>query len=377
MNEKIIDTISDILGPTFEFDHISRREDYIVFKAEENSVRDEEVSRIIAQLITHGFFPKIHKEDGLLFINVSLRSTKSKQPSIWINVFLFLATIFTTFLAGASLVGKNYFEDFYNIIYGWKYSFAVLTILSAHEFGHYFAAQYHKIKATLPYYIPLPLPGFHFGTLGAFIKIKSPIHSRMALLDVGSAGPLSGFVVSIIFLIIGYANLPDFEGIVQFVETIHPWGDLGEEGINLVLGKSLLFAFFNDILAGGRLPMNEVYHFPFIFAGWIGLLITAINLMPIGQLDGGHILYALVGKNARLLGVLSFILLIVLNMFLILQYFSFVWVLWIILIFVLIGFRHPPTVDDRVVLSKERKIIGWICLFLFILCFPPLPLFIQ
>jgi len=377
MNDKIIDTISNILGPTFEFDHISRMKEYIVFKAKENSVRDEEVSRIIAQLITHGFFPKIYKDDGLLFINVSLKSTKSKQPSILINVFLFCATIFTTFLAGASLVGKNYFEDFYNIIHGWKYSFAVLTILSAHEFGHYFAAQYHKIKATLPYYIPLPLPGFNFGTLGAFIKIKSPIHSRIALLDVGSAGPLAGFVVSIIFLIIGYANLPSFEGIVQFVETIHPWGDLGEEGINLVLGKSLLFAFFNDILAGGRLPMNEVYHFPFIFAGWIGLLITAINLMPIGQLDGGHILYALVGKNARLLGVLSFSLLIVLNMFLIFQYFSFVWVLWIILIFVLIGFRHPPTVDDRVVLSRERKIIGWICLFLFILCFPPLPLFIQ
>jgi len=205
---------------------------------------------------------------------------------------------------------------------------------------------------------------------GDFVK------NRLALLDVGAAGPLAGFVVSLFFLIIGYGNLPDQQGIIRFVETIHPW-NMNGEGLNLVLGKSLLFSFFNDVLAGGRLPMNEIYHFPFIFAGWIGFLVTAINLIPIGQLDGGHILYALVEKRARLFGILAFSLLFVLNFVLIVQYFSFVWVLWIVLIFVLIGFRHPPTVNDTLQLTQKRMIIGWICLFLFILCFPPLPLYIY
>ena len=123
--------------------------------------------------------------------------------------------------------------------------------------------------------------------------------------------------------------------------------------------------------------MWEIYHFPYIFAGWIGLLVTAINLISIGQLDGGHILYALVEKKARLLGILAFALLLILNFVLIVQYLSFIWVLWIILIFVLIGFRHPPTVDDKLDLTPRRTVIGWICLLLFILCFPPLPLYIY
>lgn len=376
MNTKQINLIKELLGASFKQNYHATFRQYVVFSAEEKEVNDEDLSNIIARLLSNGFFPKIYKEDGRVLIHVASRSIDVTSSRVWINVALFIITIFTTMMAGAVLIGKDYFVDFSNIIYGWKYSLAVLAILTAHEFGHYFAARYHQISATLPYYIPLPLPGFHFGTLGAFIKIKSPIQNRFALLDVGAAGPISGFVVSLFFLILGYTSLPNSEGIIQFVETIHPWGDLGEGAINLVLGKSLLFAFFNDFLAGGRLPMNEVYHFPFIFAGWIGLLITAINLMPIGQLDGGHILYALVGRQARLIGVSAFALLIILNLFLIVQYFSFVWVLWMILIFVLIGFRHPPTMNDRVSLNSPRMVTGWFCLGLFIVCFPPLPLFI-
>lgn len=376
MQEQLIENAKKVLGTHFELDYYSRWRRYVVFSADENIVDDEEISRIIAQLMAQGFFPQIHKQDGKILIHVSSWPTSQKKPRIWLNLMLFIFTIFTTMMAGAGLIGKDYFADFGNIIYGWKYSLAVLLILTAHEFGHYFAAQYHKIKATLPYYIPLPLPGFHFGTLGAFIKMKSPIQNRIALLDVGAAGPIAGFVMSLFFLVLGYYHLPDLHGIMDYIETIHPL-DAGEAGINLFLGKSLLFALFNDVLAGGKLPMNEIYHFPFIFAGWIGFLVTAINLIPIGQLDGGHILYSLVGKRARLVGVSAFALLIILNFFLIFQYFSFVWVIWIILIFVLIGFRHPPTVNDVISLQKSRKLIGWICLGLFILCFPPLPLFIQ
>jgi len=371
-----IQQIEQIIGPDFQLFHKSRFGNYVVYKIDMNRLNSDQINGIIAELVSNNFYPSFDKRDGNFYLHVTFEKKATKKSGIWINILLFILTIMTTMMAGAVLLGRDYFIQFGDVIYGWKYSLAVLSILTAHEFGHYFAARYHKIRATLPYYIPLPLPGFHFGTLGAFIKMKSPLQSRIALLDVGAAGPLAGFVVSLFFLILGYGQLPDQQGIIRFVETIHPW-NMDGEGLNLVLGKSLLFSFFNDVLAGGRLPMNEIYHFPFIFAGWIGFLVTAINLIPIGQLDGGHILYALVEKRARLFGIFAFLLLLLLNFILIVQYLSFVWVLWIVLIFVLIGFRHPPTINDTLQLTRNRIITGWICLFLFILCFPPLPLYIY
>jgi len=376
MQEQAIQEIQSILGPAFQLDARSRLRKSLVFRSEIGQVSDSEISSIIAELLKRGFFPRIYQTGQEYLLSVSTIPESSLKSRLWLHILLFLLTIFSTMMAGAGLLQKDYFSDFRNILYGWKYSFAILCILSVHEFGHYFAARYHRIKATLPYYLPLPLPGFHFGTLGAFIRLRSPIPDRPALLDVGAAGPLAGFLASLIFLAIGYDQLPDLQGIIAFVETMHPW-DMKEGGINIVLGKSLLFAFFNDILSDGRLPMNEIYHFPFLFAGWIGLLITSINLIPIGQLDGGHILYALVGKKSRLVGISAFILLILLNVVLILGYFSFIWVLWVILIFFIIGFRHPPTLDDHLALSGQRTTAGWFCLFLFILCFPPLPLYIN
>ncbi len=376
MNERMVREIEEILGPGFRMDYFSRLKGYAVFHADRLLVDEEDMRRLVTLLMSRGYYPQIDSRDGYWILHVVPYKQKQGMSPVWVHVLLFLLTILTTMMAGATLLGKDYFSDFSQILHGWKYSFAVLCILSAHEFGHYLAARYHRIRATLPYYIPLPIPGFHFGTLGAFIKIKSPIPHRKALLDVGAAGPLAGFVVSLIFLIIGYWRLPDFQGIVAYVETIHPWNMHGE-GINLVLGKSLLFAFFNDFIAGGRLPMNEVYHFPFIFAGWVGLLVTAINLIPIGQLDGGHILYALIGKHARYMGILAFIFLLLLNLVLIVRFLSFVWVVWIFLILFLIGFRHPSTVQDDIPLNTTRRKVGWFTLFIFFLCFTPLPVYIA
>ena len=375
MQEQTIQEIQSILGPTFHLEDRSRQRKSLVFRCGIDQVSDSEISSIIAELLKRGFFPRIYQTDQEYLLSVSSIPESRLKSKLWLHILLFFLTILSTMMAGAGLLQKDYFSDFRYILYGWKYSFAILCILTVHEFGHYFAARYHRIKATLPYYLPLPLPGFHFGTLGAFIRVRSPIPDRPALLDVGAAGPLAGFLVSLIFLAVGYYQLPDLQGIIAYVETMHPW-DMKEGGINIVLGKSLLFAFFNDVLSDGRLPMNEIYHFPFLFAGWIGLLITSINLIPIGQLDGGHILYALVGKKSSLVGISAFVLLILLNVILILRYFSFIWVLWVILIFFIIGFRHPPTLNDRLVLNKPRTAAGWFCLFLFILCFPPLPLYI-
>ena len=376
MKEQLIQEIQSILGPAFQLDERSRQRKSLVFRTRISLISDTEISALIAELLRRGFFPRIYHADQEYLISVSALPEYRIKSRIWLHVLLFLVTIFSTMVAGAGLLQKDYFSDWRNIFYGWKYSLAILCILTFHEFGHYFAARYHQIKATLPYYLPLPLPGFHFGTLGAFIRMRSPIQDRQALLDVGATGPIAGFICSLIFIAIGYYQLPDLQGIIAFVETMHPW-DMKEVGVNIVLGKSLLFAFFNDILSDGRLPMNEIYHFPYLFAGWIGLLITSINLIPIGQLDGGHILYALVGKKARLVGISAFILLLLLNVILILGYFSFIWVLWIILIFFIIGFRHPPTLNDKQILGLPRTLTGWFCLFLFILCFPPLPLYIK
>jgi membrane-associated protease RseP (regulator of RpoE activity) len=376
MNERTVEEIEAILGPKFENDYFSRIRGFAVFRTDDISISDDELSTVIANLMSRNYFPHIQKRDGELLIHITSRAPSARKPRILINIFLFLLTIVTTMMAGSVMLGKEPFADFSQIIYGWKYSFAVLTILTFHEMGHYIAARIHRMNVTLPYYIPLPLPGFHFGTLGAFIKIKSPIPNRVALLDMGAAGPLSGFIMSLIFLTIGYWQLPDLPGIIAYVEKIHPWNFYGQ-GFHLVMGNSLLFAFFNDVLAGGRLPMSEIYRFPFIFAGWIGLLVTAINLIPIGQLDGGHILYSLVQKRARMVGILSFLLLLALNFVLIVRYFSFVWVVWIILILLLIGFRHPPTVQDSLPLSPARRITGWASLTIFILCFSPLPIYIA
>ncbi|GAB4335551.1 MAG: site-2 protease family protein [Calditrichia bacterium] len=358
-------------------DYVSHLKGILVYRAKAERINDTELSRIIARLIQMGIVPQVREagDDLLLYIHLQDNVPKRKQR-LWLHLLLFLLTIFSTMMAGAIMQGADFFSDFSAILSGWTYSFALMTILTAHEMGHYWAARFHQLKVTLPYYLPLPIPGFHFGTLGAFIKIKSPLPNKPALLDVGASGPLAGFFFSLLFLIYGYATLPDAAGIVAYVEKIHPW-NLNGEGINLVLGKSLLFWLFNDVFAGGRLPMNEVYHFPFIFAGWIGLLVTSINLLPIGQLDGGHILYALVGKRARVFGVVAFALMLVLNVVLIIRYFSFIWVLWVVLILFVIGFRHPPTLNNHLELGTGRKVTGWVSLMLFVLCFSPLPIYIS
>ena len=310
----------------------------------------------------------------------------------WKHIWLFIATVISTMVMGAENVGTSFFEilkDPSLILLGWQYSFALLLILTCHEFGHYFAAKYHRIDVTLPYYIPLPLfgLGLHFGTMGAVIRLKSPIPSRRALLDVAVAGPIAGFIVSLFFLAYGFNQLPAPEGIQQYVDKIHapilentPQVE-GEDAAPMVyieLGKSLLFYYFTDFFSNGRLPMSEAYHFPFIFAGWIGLLITAINLLPIGQLDGGHVSYALFGSKAKYISYLAFSSIGIYSAFLIWKY-GGLGAMWVLLMGLLlfIGLRHPPTMDDADQLGPIRIFLGWLCIAIFIVCFIPMPFFVD
>lgn len=334
--------------------------------------------------------------------------SKPKDPllspkQIGIHSLLFLLTFATTTISG--MVWQNE-TDFMNVGKGLMYSFSVLFILSCHEFGHYFAARYHHIKATLPYYIPfIPMIEFlNFGTLGAVIKTKQPIRSKTALFDVGISGPIAGFVATLIVLAVGFMTLPG----KGFLLAIHP--DYSFENVHasssdsagvLTFGAPLLYSFFAKMFSSPDAfvpPMTEMYHYPFLLAGWFGLLITALNLLPVGQLDGGHILYAMLGEKhiavARtvhrmliVVGVVGMLPAVfelldmgayniaISNYF---PWFSHVfwsgWLFWAFLTGVVIKIRHPA-VDDESEISPKRNILGFGAAFIFIASITPAPIF--
>lgn len=272
--------------------------------------------------------------------------------------------------------------NFYNFPSGLFYSIPLLAILTAHEFGHYFAARYHKVDSTLPYYIPLPPFLLNpFGTMGAVIKIKSPIPNRSALFDIGASGPLAGFFVTLIILIYGIFTLPP----IDYIYTIHPEYKTMEiiPSTGLTFGNSLFTLGIREIFSNQNYfpPMNEIYHYPFLCVGWFGLFITALNLLPIGQLDGGHILYALIGRKQSIFARIFFGTLIVIGLssFIPLPYFSIHsgtvgWLVFAIVVFFLIKLDHPPLYDNTE-LNRTRKYIGWITIAIFILTFLPVPFY--
>lgn len=236
--------------------------------------------------------------------------SKPKKSKLWLtHGGLFLLTFASVSYAGILWVGRSAIhQDFWGLMTdGALFAALLLGFLGVHEFGHYFAARFHKIAVSLPYFIPVPFLGI--GTLGAVIRIKEPIHSTKKLFDIGIAGPLAGFVVAIGFIIYGLSTLPDasyinqFEGheaVKAYVSEygIYPENPPSEETETIFLGNTLLFSFLtsfqNDVP-----PMWELYHYPFLFVGWLGLFFTALNLTPVGQLDGGHILYGLIGRKGH------------------------------------------------------------------------------
>lgn len=409
-----------------------------------------------------------------------------EQKTKAIQLVLFVATVIATTLSGAELMTNKYlildtlsFDDFLS---GTRYSIPFLAILTAHEFGHYFVAQYHKVKVTLPYYIPFWLgfmSPFSIGTMGAVIKIKDRIESRKKYFDIGVAGPLAGVILAIPILIFGFSNLPGHE----YVINIHPdYAEYGSDyadnvysydhlkiqqypayldyvsqdslsfleeygsidgwkpeqfivgGTSITMGKPLLYTFLQNVIISdeSQLPHdNELYHYPILLACLLAFLITSLNLFPIGQLDGGHILYGLVGpKKHKIASQGLFLLLLyysglgIINPFELTEtssemsllyipflYFSltkftpeakdrimytliilsaqmgtnFIFPMaegyagWVLFAFVLgrvLGIYHPPVLIDEP-LDMKRKIVGWISLLVFILCFSPKPIVFE
>ena len=200
-----------------------------------------------------------------------------KIPRVhWI---LFLLTVFTTLLAGAIMEGAQILDNPLDLIKGVPFSFTLMFILGTHEFGHYYYAQKHKVDASLPFFIPAPPFLFLIGTFGAFIKIKSPIYRKDALLQIGAAGPIAGFIIAVPALILGL-----------FLSDIVEKSDI--QGA-LILGDSILMKILTWVTHPDLMESQDIMLHPIAFAGWIGLLVTMLNLLPIGQLDGGHGAYAM------------------------------------------------------------------------------------
>ena len=316
------------------------------------------------------------------FQNTETKKNKFARFSFSINIILFIATFFTTTLGGVFWANKDPYQ-LLNFRYGLTYSILLLTVISAHEFGHYFAARFHKIDVTLPYYIPFPFLFLNpFGTMGAVIKMRTRTQSRKSLFDVGVAGPIAGWVTAMIILIIGYSTLPS----ISYLYDIHPEYKLtGIPTTGFTFGTNIIFWLFEKIFSSPRVfvpPMNEVYHYPFLCVGWFGLLITALNMMPIGQLDGGHISYTMFGEKHKFIAYCVFGFLVFFGLAGLLpligvpvNFGSVNWLVWAILILFIIKIKHPPIVTDEYEpLGLTRTILGWFSFIIFVISFSPVPI---
>jgi len=387
--------------------------------------------------------------------STSARADQAKDRH-WLHLLLFVLTLVSTVYAGAQWAGRSlYYEQAGHwaiVLDGLRYAVPLLLFLTVHEFGHYFAARYHRINTSLPYYIPFPFNGI--GNFGAVISIREPIPSTRKLFDVGAAGPLAGFVVAFGVLLYAMATLPspeyllDLGGHEALKAHIQQHGTFpdamqsaegGEQTTQIVIGNTLLYWLLAQVFPNVP-PMYEMYHYPVLFAGWLGLFFTALNLLPVGQLDGGHILYALFGRKwhgrlarafiivllisgsigfmdtvapaladmtpwggavawALLGGILYFYLYrtfrgahqyiapVLLGLFAITAVSTVVpvmasylgysgWLVWTLLIVLFIRVEHPPVVRPNA-LTPRRRWLGYASIAIFILCFSLRPIYIA
>jgi len=317
-------------------------------------------------------------QDDIVALHILPGAAPKSEDRPLTNLILFLLTLISTFLAGSLNSGgsqaQSFFEYFLpqNLWTGWPFACTLLGILTAHEFGHYFAARYHKVAVTLPYFIPMPIT--FLGTLGAFIRLKEPVPDLRKLFDIGIAGPLAGLVLAIPLLFIGLSSSPVL--VSNFVEG------------GMLEGNSLLYYYAKIIVFGQVLPNpitgEDVFINQVTFGAWIGLLVTALNLLPVGQLDGGHTVYALFSRRSRIINIGMLIIMALLaiagleslqELYPVLINFGFSgWFLWIGMILFIIGPFHPPALDDVTRLDRKRRLIGYLMIIIFILTFVPVPM---
>jgi membrane-associated protease RseP (regulator of RpoE activity) len=289
----------------------------------------------------------------------------------WVHLLLFLVTLVSMTSAGAMQQGVTPLAGLRSLVHlveGIPFAATLLAILAVHEFGHYFAARRWRVRASLPYFLPLPYLSF-LGTLGAVIRIRSAIPNRKALLDIGAAGPLAGLIVALAACIAGLLQSPVVSA-----------DQLGEPPLHL--GAPLLFTGLAALALPGVGPEQMVLLSPIAFAGWVGLFITAFNLFPVGQLDGGHLVYALFGRRHRLVARVFLVAVLGLGLYGASSVFwgwprgwPEGWPGWLPLagFLSLFGRDHPPPVDDHEPLDRRRRLVGYLCLVVFVVCFAPVP----
>jgi Zn-dependent protease len=315
---------------------------------------------------------------------ILIRPTAVAHPTAWLlHLGLFLVTVVCALGAGAALQGSfhptqgeglvgrviaglRFFPEFLTqppavLVSGWSFALPLLLILLVHELGHYVVAHRYAIDASLPFFLPIPPTLSPIGSLGAFLRLRSPVVDRRQLLDVGAAGPLAGFVVVLGVLAWGYATstpLPQ--------EIGQPDSFIRFSGGEIALGDSLLTRLFRQwFLPGG----TAVHLSPAAFAGWAGALITGLNLLPLSQLDGGHVAYGLLGRRQTLLGLVTLLVLVWLS-----QGWSS-WLIWVLLTLMLGGWRwsHPSVLCPDRPAPPQRQILGWLCILILVVTFVAVP----
>lgn len=340
--------------------------------------------QLAASVNPHGLTPLFRLEQGEQVIYIVKSPPKQKPANPWVNIILFVLTVFSVMLAGATPegplpadAGGQMLALLKSIFTGWPFALSLMGILLAHEFGHYLVSRYHKTPATLPYFIPLPFPPL--GTMGAAILMKGVPKNKRILFDIGVAGPLAGMLVAIPVLIYGLS--------LSSLDTIQATANSFIEGNSLiylfakfaVFGKFLpepatfgnmppFLYWLRYFFTGQPSPIGgiDVFIHPVAFAGWAGLLVTALNLVPAGTLDGGHVVYSLFGEKARkafpyIIGLMA-----------VLGFFWSGWWLWAFLLFWL-GRVNAETLDQITPLDPKRRAVAIFVIILFLLVFTPVP----
>jgi len=406
-----LETVQDFLNSIYgSYDIFAYRGGRII-RGKLAAMTDESLAKVKRRLDEIDWLYSIEDIDGVDYLNCTVVEKPAARRR-GLHLMLFAATVITTLIAGGDFGFAQFYGIMSSVVFslinalqtllfggastaaptawewllnswfhfgripglmkdGIPFSFAVLTILFCHEMGHYVMARRNGMDVSLPFFIPVP---FGFGTLGAVIRIRSPLMHRRTVLDVGAAGPLTGAVVAMIFFTIGIAGSK-----VLLNEPLHPG--------TIVFGESILTRVLTW-LVHGSLPANAMLEMhPFTLAGWLGLLITAINLMPIGQLDGAHVAYGLFGRGQRRLAMAAFGMLVTFGAigwmssrgWLNLEHGTtyWPWLLFALFTRFLMRAEHPPVVQDDVRLNPFRKAIGLLCFAFLIVSFMPSPFMIM
>jgi membrane-associated protease RseP (regulator of RpoE activity) len=328
----------------------------ILFRGELRAEPARALDTLLTRFAPLGYTPFLRADGEGVVLQAWPLGEVVERPRPILNLVLFILTALSTLAAGALLGGG--FDPTSATAWltgGGPFALTLLSILGVHEFGHYFTARYYKAAVSLPYFIPAPPPIFLFGTLGAIIRMRSPARDRNSLFDIAAAGPLAGLMIAIPAILLGLSW--------SVVDKVPP-GEFLRFGDPLLL-RWLVYLKFGTIPEG-----RDVFLHPVALAGWVGFFVTALNLFPVGQLDGGRIAYALFGRWHRTVGIVTFVSLLALGA----VTNSANWFVWAALLFFLIGFHHSPPLDDLTPLSPARRLVGVACLILLVLLIPPVPI---